>query len=130
MGELPAAMPKKISAADHLLRSGCGHDARQRALDLLLAVAAVECHLSSGGPGAGLPALLRDVVIIVSRLAGPVWLKTSPESTASFSALRASLQPPPLPELDYILACVLLERFGLARATPVVGVEPIPARSA
>jgi hypothetical protein len=32
---------------------------------------------------------------------------------AAFTELRAAWQPPPLPELDRILAGVLSERFGL-----------------
>jgi hypothetical protein len=113
MGQLPAALPKTISATDHLLRTACPPDARHQAADLLLALAAVECHVSSGGPAPMLPALLRDLVIIITRLAGCTWLEAHADTTAAFTALQATVRPPPLPELDQILARVLSDRFGL-----------------
>ena len=116
MGGLPAAMPKTVSAADHLRRSARPPDARRQADDLLLALATVECHVSVGGPGLVPHALLRDLVIITARLAGRAWLAANADSTAVFTALYATLQPPPLPELDQILARVLADRFGLVSA--------------
>ena len=115
MGQLPTALPETISAADRLLRYACPPDARHQVSDLLLALAAVECHVSSGGPALMLPALLRDLVIITTRLAGGAWLEANADSTAAFTALHAATHPPPLPELDQILARVLSDRFGLAR---------------
>jgi hypothetical protein len=41
-------MPKTISATDRLLRSACPPDSRRQAGDLLLALAAVEYHVSVG----------------------------------------------------------------------------------
>ena len=118
MGQLPAAMPKTISATDHLLRSACPPDTRHQANDLLLALATVECHVSAGDPALMLPALLRDLVIITSRLAGRAWLEINADSTAAFIALEATSQPPPLPELDHILARVLSNRFSLPGPRP------------
>jgi hypothetical protein len=105
-------MPKTISAADQLRRSACPPDARSQAGDLLLTLAAVEYHASLGGSALILPALLRDLVIITTRLAGRPWLDANADSTAAFTALQATVQPPPLPELDQILAGVLSDRFG------------------
>ena len=113
MGRLPAAMPKTLSAADQLRRSACPPDARSQAGDLLLTLAAVECRASVGGPAAVPPALLRDVVIITAKLAGRAWLDAHADRTAAFTALQATWQPPPLPELDQILARVLSDRFAL-----------------
>jgi hypothetical protein len=81
--------------------------------DLLLTLAAVECHASVGGAAAVPPALLRDLVIITASLAGRAWLDANAGSTAAFTALQATWQPPPLPELDQVLAGVLPDRFGL-----------------
>jgi hypothetical protein len=78
-----------------------------------MALAAVECHVSAGGPGRVPPALLRDLVIITAGLAGCTWLEAKADSVAAFTELRATWQPPPLPELDHILARVLSGRFGL-----------------
>jgi len=106
-------MPGTISVADYLCRPDCPLQARRQAGDLLLTLAAVECHASVGGPAAVPPALLRDLVIITARLAGRAWLDAHAGSTAAFTAVQASSQPPPLPELDQILARVLSDRFGL-----------------
>jgi hypothetical protein len=114
VGRLPAAMPKTISAADHLRRSACPPDAHRQAGDLLLALAAVECHASTAGPAQVPPALLRDLVIITAGLAGRAWLNANADGAATFTALYAARQPPPLLELDHILARVLTDRFGLA----------------
>ena len=107
------AVPKTISAADHLRRSACPPDILRQASDLLLALAAVECHVSAGGPARVPPALLRDLVIITARLAGRTWLQARADTTGAFTALQATWQPPPLPELDHVLARVLSDRFGL-----------------
>jgi hypothetical protein len=107
-------MPKSISATDRLLCSPCPHRARRYARELLLALGAVECHAAVGGHAELLPALLRDVVIITIRLADRSWLEANADAAGAFIALQAALQPPPLPELDRILADVLSERFGLA----------------
>ena len=112
MRRLPAAMPSTISAADQLRRSARPPDARQ-AGDLLLTLAAVECHASVSGPAQVPPALLRDLVIITARLAGRTWLEANTEGTAAFTAVQSTWQLPPLPELDQILARVLSDRFGL-----------------
>ena len=113
MGRLPAAMPGTISIADYLCRSVPAPEARLQAGDLLLTLAAVECHVSVGGPAAVPPALLRDLVIITARLAGRAWLDAHADSTAAFTAVQASWQPPPLPELDQVLARLLADRFAL-----------------
>jgi len=112
VGLLPAAMPRTVSATDHLHRSALLSDDRRQALDLLLTLAAVECHASVGGHAAVPPALLRDLVIITGRLAGHSWLDANADRTAAFTALHVSLEPPPLSELDQILARVLSDRFG------------------
>lgn len=114
VGQLPTAMPKTMSATDHLLRSTCPPDGRRYAFDLLLVLAAVECHADIGDRALMLSSL-RELVIITTRLAGRAWLEAHADSTATFIALQASAQPPPLPELDHILACVLSDRFGLPR---------------
>ena len=113
VGRLPAAMPSTISAADHLRRSALPSDDRRRALDLLLALAAVECHASTGGPAVVPPGLLRDLVIVTGRLAGRSWLDANADRTAAFTALQATWEPPLLAGLDQILARVLSDRFGL-----------------
>jgi hypothetical protein len=113
VGRLPAAMPGTISVADYLCHSDYRPDARRQAGDLLMTAAAVECHASVSGPAGVPPALLRDLVIITTRLAGRAWLDAHADSTAAFTALQATLQPPPLPELDQILARVLSDRFAL-----------------
>lgn len=87
----------------------------RQASDLLLALAAVECHVSASGPGQVPPALLRDLVIMTARLAGRTWLAAKAGSVAAFTELQATRQPPPLAELDGILAGVLMDRFGLHR---------------
>ena len=109
-------MPKTVSATDRLLRDRlCPPDARRQVGDLLLALAAVECHVGSDGPALMLPALLRDLVIITTRLAGRTWLEANADTAAAFTALHATVHPPPLPDLDQILASVLSDRFGLSR---------------
>jgi hypothetical protein len=113
VGRLRAAMPSTISAADQLRRSDCPPAIRCQAGDLLLTLAAVECHASLGGPAAAPPALLRDLVIITARLAGYAWLEANADDTAAFTAVQRSWLLPPLPELDQILARVLSDRFGL-----------------
>jgi hypothetical protein len=106
-------MPGTISVADYLCRSDCPPEVRRQAGDLLLTVAAVECHASVAGPAAVPPALLRDLVIITARLAGRAWLDAHADSRAAFTAVQASWQPPPLQELDQVLARLLSDRFGL-----------------
>jgi hypothetical protein len=113
VGRLPVAVPKTIGAADQLRRSACPPDILRQANDLLLALAAVECHVSAGGPARVPPALLRDLVIITAQLAGRTWLQARADTMAAFTELQATWQPPPLPELDHILARVLSDRFGL-----------------
>jgi len=115
VSQLPQAMPKTISEADHVRCSPCPPDTRCQICDLLQALAAVECHFAAGGP-AGVPAgLLRDLVIITARLAGAAWLEAHAETTAAaFSALHTARQLPPLPELDRILASLLSNRFSQA----------------
>jgi hypothetical protein len=110
---LPAAMPKTISAVDQLLRSACPPDTRRQTGDLMMTLAAMECHASLGGSAVMLPALLRDLVIITAKLAGRTWLEANADLTAAFTALQVTLEPPPLPELDQILARVLADRFHL-----------------
>ena len=98
-------------------RSVSAPDARRKAADLLQALAAVECDFAVGGL-AGVPAgLLRDVVIITAGLAGRGWLETNPDGAAAFTALYRTRLPPPLAELDQILANVLSSRFGAPPAT-------------
>jgi hypothetical protein len=94
----------------------CAHpaDDQSKAIDLLQAVAAVECSFSAAGE-AGVPAgLLRDLVLIIAGLAGRRWLEANAEQPAAgaFATLHVSRQPPPLPELDQILATLLLSRFS------------------
>jgi hypothetical protein len=109
-------MPSTISVADYLCRSACPPDTRRQAGDLLLTLAAVECHASASEAAAVPPALLRDLVIITARLAGRPWLDAHADSAAAFTALQATWQPPPLAELDQVLARVLSDRFGLPSA--------------
>ena len=108
-------MPKTISAADHVRRSVQVPDARRKAVDLLQVLAAVECSFTVGGQDSVAPGLLRDLVIIATRLAGPAWLDATAKTpaVASFTALTATQQPPPLPELDQILASLLRRRFAV-----------------
>jgi hypothetical protein len=113
VGKLPAAVPRTLSAVDQLCRSACPPDARRRVGELLLALAAVECHVSVGGPDQVPLPLLRDLVVIVGKIAGPGSLEASADGTAGTTALQAFWQPPPLPELDRLLARVLSDRFGL-----------------
>ena len=113
MGRLTAAMPGTISAADQLRRSGCSSAIRRQAGDLLLTLAAVECHASLGRPAPAPHALLRDLIIITGRLAGPAWLEANVDSMVAFTAVQGTWQLPPLPELDQILTRVLADRFGL-----------------
>jgi hypothetical protein len=113
--QLPVAMPRTIRAIDLLLHSACPADSRKQALDLLLAVGAVECHVGPWDTDPMLPQLLRDVVIITTRLAGRTWPPTRTDAAAALTALHATVQPPPLPELDRILAGVLSDHFGLAK---------------
>jgi hypothetical protein len=132
VGQLSAAMPNTITAADQLLRSGCPPEARHRALDLLLALAAVECHAGTGGTALVLPGLLRDLVIVTTRLVGRTWLDANAEETAPFTRVQSSLHAPPLPELDLLLACLLADRFGLSATSRQPGPEltqhrPAPA---
>ena len=115
MGQLPQAMPKTISEADHVRRSACRPDIRRQISDLLQALAAVECHFAADGPTGAPAGLLRDLVIITARLVGPAWLEAHAETTAAaFSALHPARQLPPLPELDQILASALSNRFSQA----------------
>ena len=109
----PAAMPKTTSAANQLLRFACSPDIHRQAGDLMMTLGAVECHAGPGGPALMVPALLRDLVIITARLAGRTWLEANADRTAGFTALQVTPAPPPLPELDQILARVLADRFGL-----------------
>ncbi len=106
-------MPKTISAAGRLRRTACPPDTRGQAGDLLLALAAVECHASAGGPARVPPALLRDLVIVTGKLAGRTWLTANADRAAAFTTVQATWQPPPLAELDDILARLLLDRFSL-----------------
>jgi hypothetical protein len=114
MERRPTAMPKTISAADQLLRSACSPGTRRQAGDLMTALASVECHAGLGGSALMLPALLRDLVIITAKLAGRTWLEANADRTAAFTALHATPAPPPLPELDQILARVLADRWPSA----------------
>ena len=61
------------------------------------------------------PGLLRDLIIITTGLASPAWLEAAAETpaVASFTALTATQQPPPLPEFDQILASLLRSRFAI-----------------
>jgi len=114
MGRVPATMYQTISVADRLRRSGCPAAARCQAVELLQALAAVEYHASAGRPAPVPPALLRDLVIITGRLAGRTWLTAHADTMAGFAALHSMTEPPPLAELDQVLARVLSERFAAA----------------
>ena len=108
-------MPKTISAADHVRRSVEVPDARRKAVDLLQVLAAVECSFAVGGQDGVAAGLLRDLITITAGLASPAWLEATAETpaVASFTALTATQQPPPLPELDQILASLLRRRFAV-----------------
>lgn len=115
MGRLPVAMPKAIGAADRVLRSGSPVKVRRQACDLLLVLAAVESWIRDGGAAQVPEPLFRDLVITTARLVGRTRPEAGAGSTARFAALHATRRPPPpLPELDHIVAGVLAERFGLA----------------
>lgn len=118
MGQLPVALPSTISVADYLRRSARPARDHRHAVDLLLTLAAVECHASAGGHAAVPPALLREVVIITARLAGNSWLEADARGTAAFTALLVMREPPPLAELDELLARTLSDRFGLSAVAP------------
>lgn len=126
MGQLPATMYNTISVADRLRRSGCPAAARCQAVDLLQALAAVECHASAGRPAPVPPALLRDLVIITGRLAGRTWLTAHSDTMAAFAALLSMREPPPLAELDQVLAGVLSDRFAAALTKDSGGLERRP----
>jgi hypothetical protein len=114
---LPEAVPKTISVAKNVRQSACSQDAHRKAEDLLQALATVECDFTMGG-AAGVPAgLLRDVVIITAELAGRRWLEANADRAADFTGLYVTRLPPPLVELDQILASVLSNRFRLPSAT-------------
>jgi hypothetical protein len=115
----PAPSPQPISCAAPPGRP----DTRRQASDLLLTLAAVESHASVSGPALVPPALLRDLVIITARLAGRAWLETNADSAAALTALQATWQPPPLPELDQILARVLSDRFRLPSPTAAASAQ-------
>jgi hypothetical protein len=129
-------MPKTVSAAEYVRRSARVPEARRKAIDLLQALAAVECSFTVGGAAGVPPGLLRDLVLITAELAGRTWLEAKAESAAAakFVALNTTRQPPLLPELDQILATVLLSRFaGLAAATATETGQPsspMPSRAA
>lgn len=111
---LPAALPKTLAAADQVRRLASQADSRRKAIDLLQAVAAVECSFTVAG-AVGVPAaLLRDLVLIIAGLAGRPWLQANADQPAAtqFVSLNVSPQPPPLPELDQILATLLWSRFS------------------
>jgi hypothetical protein len=127
VGQLPAAMPETVRATDQLLRSGCPPEARHRAPDLLLTLAAVECHATSGTAALTLPELLRDLVIRTKRLVGGTWLDAHAEEAAPFTSLRSSLHAPPLAELDRLLVCLLSDRFGLPEASRQLAPSPLTA---
>ena len=108
MGRMPAALPSTIWALDHLRRSDCPPAVRRYTLDLLLTLAAVECSATVGRPALVSPALLRDLVIIIRKLlAGSGWLQANAGRAAMFNTLLVTPDPPPLAELDQILADVL-----------------------
>lgn len=114
MARLPAALPKTLAAADHVRRCASRPDDRRKAIDLVQAVAAVECSFTLAG-AAGVPAgMLRDLVLVTAGLAGGPWLRANAEqpAAAEFVSLNVSPQPPPLPELDQILATLLWRRFS------------------
>ena len=114
MGRLPATMYKTISVADRLRRSGVPAVDAGQAVGLLRALAAVECHASAGGTALVPPALMRDLVIITGRLAGRTWLAAHADTMDAFAALHSMAEPPPLAELDQVLAGVLSDRFAVA----------------
>src|SRR5215472_16291509 len=109
MGRLPGAMPKTISAADHVRRCAQEPDARRKAVDLLQVLAAVECGFTVGGPDGVAPGLLRDLIIITTRLASPAWLgaTAATPAVATFTGLSATQQPSSLPALDRWRASLL-----------------------
>jgi len=119
MGRLAEAMPQTLRTAARMLRCDLRPDARRDAGDLLLALAAVECGATIGGPD-GVPAgLLRDLVIITGALASK--LRPRPDhsvpAAARFSALHTAAQPPALPVLDSILASYLDTHLPWAPST-------------
>lgn len=117
MARLPEAMPKTLRATGHVRGAGYPPDVFRKAGDLLQALVIVEHTFAVGGP-AGVPAgLLRDLVIITAGLAGRTWLDANADQAAAFTALYVTRRPPPLAELDQILAGLLSARFGLPPAT-------------
>ncbi len=112
MRVLAEAMPKTIDAVDRVRRSGGPPDVRCRADDLLQGLAAVECYFSAGGAAAVPAGLLRVLVMITAALADRAWVETHADKTALFAASHSAWQPPPLPELDQILADALSARFA------------------
>lgn len=116
VGILAEAMPKTIGAADRVRRSGCPPEVRCRADDLLQGLAAVECYFTAGGAAAVPAGLLRDLVMITAALTDRAWVETHADKTAVFAALHSTWQPPPLPELDQILADALSTQFAAGGA--------------
>lgn len=114
VARLPAALPKTLAAADHVRRCASRPDDRRKAIDLVQAVAAVECGFTLADAAAVPAGMLRDLVLITAGLAGGPWLRANAEqpAAAEFVSLNVSPQPPPLPELDQILATLLWRRFS------------------
>jgi hypothetical protein len=106
-------MPGTIDAAGRLRRAGCPSSVHRQAGDLLLTLAAVECHAGLRGLAAVPAALLRDLVIITARLVECTWLEADAGNAATLTAAQAIWRLPPPPELDLILARMLADRFGL-----------------
>lgn len=86
----------------------------------------MERHASVGGPTAAPPALLRELIILTCRLDGHSWLEANADTTAAFTAMQVTSEPPPVAELDRIPARVVSDRFWLPspRQQPET---PIPA---
>jgi hypothetical protein len=119
MRRVPEAMPQTIEAADRVRRAARMPGTRGRAIDLVQALAAVECSFTVTGPESVPPGLLRDLVILTARLTGRTWLEGNAEASevAAFTALTAAGEPPLLLDLDQILASVLRKRFTVMCAT-------------
>jgi hypothetical protein len=115
---LPEALPKTVSAAEYVRRSAqLPEAARHHAIDLVQALAAVECLFTVGGRPAVPAGLLDDVILIAARLTGRGWLEANADLSpaADFAAISAAPRQPSLTELDGVLATLLWSRFAPGR---------------
>lgn len=114
---LAGALPDTISVAEWARRSAAREASRNQCADLLQVLALIENNFILSGPAVP-PRLLRDLVIVVTALAGRNWLRANETAPAvsAFLALHNRPEPPALPVLDRIVSDFLRSRFRQAAA--------------